>query len=117
MSKKKSRGAAITWTVIYSHVWLFCVLSFFGFFMPTPVMMFKRLYGIPPKRTDKRYGRIIPLTIIYIHVWFILHFIIVGFFMPTPVRVFRRMNRTITIPSSKSGYSIDELNMYDALDD
>ena len=46
-----------------------------------------------------------------------LLFIIVGFFMPTPVRVFRRLNRTITIPSSKSGYSIDELNMYDALDD
>ncbi len=117
MSKKKSRGAAITWTIIYSHAWLFCVLLFFGFFMPTPVMMFKRLYGIPPKSTDKRYGRIIPLTIIYTHIWVMLLFIIVGFFMPTPVRVFRRLNRTITIPSSKSGYSIDELNMYDALDD
>lgn len=68
--------------------------------------------------SNKKYACIVPLTIVYSGVWFALLFIIVGFFMPTPVRFYRKLNGTsVRKPSSSDALDIDEIGMYDMLDD
>ena len=62
-------------------------------------------------------GIIIPITVIYVGIWLCAIFIVVGFFMPTPVAFFKSLNGTSPKHSSRDGISVDEMNMYDILDD
>ena len=65
----------------------------------------------------------IPLTIFYSCLWFTFLFIVIGFFMPTPVRFYKKISRTGKARNTTKAKlktdrgDIDEISMYDMLDD
>lgn len=65
-----------------------------------------------------KYIVIITSTIYYSIFWFVLLFLVIGFFMPNPVRFYKKLNGTSGPNSSSNGaFTIDELCIYDILDD